>query len=90
LPDTYTNRHQTLALILQDNQNLLPKANQFPVEPIGWDKAQLLHEIDTHGLFSMHVLHKQAVKDWFLMIELTKTLAFFKQLNLDDHVRSFS
>jgi hypothetical protein len=34
----------------------------------------------------MHALHKQAVKDWFLMVELAKTLAFFKQLNLDDQV----
>jgi hypothetical protein len=75
-----------LALILQDNQNLLAKADQFPVEPFGWDKAQFLYQIETNGLLSMHALHIHAVKDWFLIVELAKTLPFFKQLNLDDQV----
>jgi hypothetical protein len=75
-----------LALFLQDNQNLLANADQFPEEPVGWDKAQFLYEIETNGLLSMHALHKHAVKDWFLMVELAKTLTFFKQLDLDDQV----
>jgi hypothetical protein len=68
----------------------LANADQFPEESAGWDKAQFLHEIETNGLLSMHALHKQAVKDWFLIIELTKKLAFFQQLNLDDQVLFYS
>jgi hypothetical protein len=86
LPEAYINRHQTLAGLLQDNYNLLSNADQFPEEPFGWDKAQFLQEIDTNGLLSMHALHKHAVNDWFIMVELAKTLAFFKQLDLDDQV----
>jgi hypothetical protein len=86
LPEDYTNRHPSLAGLLQDNENLLGNADQFPEESVGWDKSQLMYEIDTNGLLSMHTLHKQTVKDWFLMVELAKTLAFFKQLHLDDQV----
>jgi hypothetical protein len=75
-----------LAGLLQDNENLLGNADHFPEEPFGWDKAELLHEIETNGLLSMNAIHKQTVKDWFLMVELAKTLSFFKQLNLDDQV----
>jgi hypothetical protein len=76
-----------LAGLLQDNYNLLSNADQFPEEPFDcWDKAQLLYEVETNGLFSMHALNIQIVKDWFQVIELTKTFLFIKNLKPNDQV----
>jgi hypothetical protein len=87
LPEAYTIRHRTLAGLLQDNYNLLSNADQFPEEPFDcWDKAQLLYEVETNGLFSMHALNIQIVKDWFQVIELTKTFLFIKNLKPNDQV----
>jgi hypothetical protein len=87
LAETYTNRHQTLAGLLQDKYNLLSNADQFPEEPFGyWDKAQFINELETNGLFSMHALNIQYVKDLFQVAELAKSFAFFGELCLDDQV----
>jgi hypothetical protein len=86
LPEAYTNRHQNLTGLLQDKHNLLGNANQFPEEPVGWNKAQFIHDVETNGLFSMHELNIQSVKDWFLMVELAKTFPFIKELSLNDQV----
>jgi hypothetical protein len=86
LPETYTKRHKTLALLLQDNYNLLANADQFVEIQFCCDKAQFLHDMETNGPFSMHALNVQIVKDRFIMVEFAKTLAFFNQLNLEDQV----
>jgi hypothetical protein len=75
-----------LAELLQDKRNLLGNANQFPEEPVGWNKAQFIEEVETNGIFSMHQLNIQCVKDWFLMVELAKTFPFIKELCLNDQV----
>jgi hypothetical protein len=85
LPEAYTNRHQTLVGLLQDNHNLLGNANQFPEEPFGWDKAQFIEEVEANGLFSFHAMIHY-VKDWFIVVEFTKTLPFFKELSISDQV----
>jgi hypothetical protein len=87
LPDTYTSRHETLADLLQDNYNLLANAEQFPEESFGgWDKAQFIEELETNGLFSLHALSLQCIKDWFLLVELSKTFSFIKKLEPNDQV----
>jgi hypothetical protein len=75
-----------MAGLLQDKHNLLGNANQFPEEPVGWDKAQFIHDVETNGLFSMHELSVQSVKDWFIIVELAKTFPFIKELCLNDQV----
>jgi hypothetical protein len=96
LPEAYTNRHQTLAALLQDSDNLLmTNANrQFleksTVDEGGWDKAQFVAEVDTYGLFSKHAVNVHAVNDWFIGVELAKAFPFFRELCLDDQVSNFS
>jgi hypothetical protein len=78
-----------LAGFLQDNYNLLANADQFPDEPIGWDKAHFINELETNGLFSMHALNISYVKDWFIVLELAKTFPFIKNLEPNDQVTNF-
>jgi hypothetical protein len=88
LPEAYTNRHETLAGFLRDNYNLLANADQFHEESFGvWDKAQFINELETNGLFSLHALNIQYIKDWFLLVELVKAFPFFRELELKDQVR---
>jgi hypothetical protein len=76
-----------LAGLLQDNYNLLSNADQFPEEPIGyWDKAQFIEDVETNGLFSLHALNIQYIKDFFIVLELAKAFPFFKELELKDQV----
>jgi hypothetical protein len=88
LPKAYTNRNETLAEFLRDNYNLLANADQFHEESFGgWDKARFITEIETNGLFSLHALNIQYIKDWFLIVELAKAFPFFRELELKDQVR---
>jgi hypothetical protein len=64
----------------------LSKADLFPDEPIGWNKAQFLHEVETNGMFSMHAMTVHVINDLFLTAEMAKTLTFFKQLDMNDQV----
>jgi hypothetical protein len=87
LPEAYTNQHQTLAGLLQDNYNLLSNADQFPEEPFGCcNKAQFLYEVEINGLFSLNVVNIQYIKEWFLVVELAKTFSFIKKLTPNDQV----
>jgi hypothetical protein len=75
-----------VAGLLQDNYNLLANADQFFEEPIGWDKARFVNEVETNGLFSLHALNIQYIKDWFIVLELAKAFPLFKELELKDQV----
>jgi hypothetical protein len=87
LPEAYTNRHQTLAGLLEDNYNMLANVDEFPEEPFGgWDKAKFIEEVETNGLFSLHALNLQFLKDWFLLVELVKAFPFIKNLEPNDQV----
>jgi hypothetical protein len=89
LPEAYINRHQTLAGLLDDKHNLLGNAAQFPEELFScWNKAQFIEDVENNGMFSMHELNVQFVKDWFIMVELAKTFPFIKELSLNDQVCS--
>jgi hypothetical protein len=79
-----------LSGLLQDKYNLLANAHQFPEEPIGWDKAQLIHEMDTNGLFSLNVMTVHAITQSFLNVEMAKMLPFFSQLDLNDQAIFYS
>jgi hypothetical protein len=73
-----------LSGLLQDKYNLLANADQFPEEPIGWDKAQLIRDMDMNGLFSLNAITVHPVNDLFLTVEMAKTIPFFSQLDLND------
>jgi len=51
-----------------------------------FNKSQIISEIENKGLFYSQKLTRMAERDWLLVVEIARTMPFFKKLEMDDKV----
>jgi DNA polymerase III delta subunit len=51
-----------------------------------FNKADIINEIETKGLFFSQKLMRLTEKDWFLTVEIARAMPFFKSLDINDKV----